>query len=303
MAIYRITNKMANKCLNIHGNNVTVLENNDAVTLWEAGNTNEQKWEISSLGNGVYVKSVIDTTFGLNVYRSGSPWDCDVYPITGNETDAKINFIQSGNYYKIQLANYTSYYLTAEGTANGSEVCWAAATNEDDQLWECEIFQNVSTDTELGQAVSSTSELSGLSELDLIARCIYSEARGESDAGRRGVACVIRNRKARGTTEFGGNTYSGVVLKSYAFSGMTTSSALAPDTTSTAWEECVNIAENIDSIANPIGTCLWFNANTRYSEYSYTENGIEYFTFTNGPKEVVEKIIIGNHTFFKVVGY
>lgn len=296
MAIYKITNKMASKCLNIHGNNVSTLKNHDAVTLWKSENTDEQRWEISSLGNGVFVRSVINSRFGLNVYRSGSPWDCDIYTIAGNETDAAINFIQSGDYYKIQLANYTSYYLTARGTADGSEVCWATTTNEDDQLWNC------ATD-DLGQAVSDTSELSGLSELDLIARCIYAEARGESDVGRRGVACVIRNRKARGTTEFGGNTYSGVVLKSSAFSGMTSSSVLAPDTTSNAWTECVNIAKNIDTIANPIGTCLWFNTNSRYSQHSYTTDGVEYFSFSSGAREVVEKYIIGNHTFFKVAGY
>lgn len=33
MAIYKITNKMASKCLNIHGNNVSTLKNHDAVTL------------------------------------------------------------------------------------------------------------------------------------------------------------------------------------------------------------------------------------------------------------------------------
>lgn len=135
MAVYKITNVGANKCLNIYGNNVTSLSNNQNVTLWADSGTNEQKWEITSLGSGVYVRSVINIAFGLNVYRSGSPWNCDVYPISGNETDARINIIASSGGYKIQLANYPSYYLTAGGTGNGANVYWAAFTGSNLQLW------------------------------------------------------------------------------------------------------------------------------------------------------------------------
>lgn len=138
MATYKITSKSANKCLNIYGNNVTSLYNNQNVCLWADSGTNEQKWEISSLGSGVYIRSTINTGFGLNVYRSGSPWNCDVYPISGNETDAKVNIISAGSgYYKIQLANYTGYYLTAGGTGDGSNVYWTTATGGNNQLWTC----------------------------------------------------------------------------------------------------------------------------------------------------------------------
>lgn len=144
MAIFRIKSVSAGKCLNIYGDNVTSLAYNQNVCLWADSGTNEQKWSITSLGSGVYVRSVINTAFGLNVYRSGSPWNCDVYPVSGNETDAKINFVKSGNYYKIQLANYTSYYLTAGGTANGSNVYWTTATGGNNQLWNV-IDENIPT--------------------------------------------------------------------------------------------------------------------------------------------------------------
>lgn len=136
MATYKITSKSSNKCLNIYGDNVTVLYNNQNVCLWADSGTNEQRWSISSLGNNVNVKSVINTNFGLNVYRSGNPWNCDVFPIAGNGTDAAISFIASGSYYKIKLTNYPTYFLTAGGSMDGSNVYWAAATNLDNQLWK-----------------------------------------------------------------------------------------------------------------------------------------------------------------------
>lgn len=145
MANYKITSVSAGKCLNIYGDNVATLYNNQNVCLWADSGTGEQKWEISSLGSGVYVRSIINRNYGLNVYRSGSPWNCDVYPISGNETDAKINIVKSGSYYKIQLANYTSYYLTAGGTTNGSNVYWTTATGGNNQLWRIEKITPVLT--------------------------------------------------------------------------------------------------------------------------------------------------------------
>lgn len=61
MAFYRIKNVAAsdaqNKAmvLNINSDSVTPLSNNQNVTLWEACNSVEQNWKISSLSNGVTV--------------------------------------------------------------------------------------------------------------------------------------------------------------------------------------------------------------------------------------------------------
>ncbi|MGN1082940.1 MAG: peptidoglycan DD-metalloendopeptidase family protein, partial [Candidatus Avispirillum sp.] len=73
--------------------------------------------------------------FGLNAYRSGTNWNCDVYPVSGNETDAAVTFEASGSYYKIRLTNYSGRYLTAGGTGDGANVYWAAATGANNQLW------------------------------------------------------------------------------------------------------------------------------------------------------------------------
>ena len=132
--IYKITNVGAGKCLNIYGENVSSHYNNQNVCLWSDSGTNEQKWYITQIGDGAYIKSVIDDTFGLNVYRTGDPWNCDLYPISGNETDALVDFILTSNGYKIKLHNY-DLYLTAGASSDGSNVYWASSSSSLYQVW------------------------------------------------------------------------------------------------------------------------------------------------------------------------
>lgn len=133
---YKIKSKLSGKCLNVYGNNVTSITPHQNVCIWSDSGSNEQKWVISSLtAAGVAVRTAIDTTYGLNAYRTGSPWNCDLYKILGNESDANVNLISTNGYYKIQLWAHTSYYLTAGGTADGSNVYWTTATGGDNQLW------------------------------------------------------------------------------------------------------------------------------------------------------------------------
>ena len=160
-----------------------------------------------------------------------------------------------------------------------------------------------------GDPLNSFEELYERSGPDLLARMLYSEARGESTEGKVGCAFVAKNRKDYGDDTFGGSTWQGVLLKEYQFDGMTTEAALRPDITKAAWEECLDIAldvtRNYGNYNNPIGGCLWFNANATYSNNSKVENGKEYYRFgTNASyNEVVEKVIIGGHTFFRIVNY
>jgi N-acetylmuramoyl-L-alanine amidase len=55
-----------------------------------------------------------------------------------------------------------------------------------------------------------------LSEQELLARCIYGEARGESELGKIAVAHVVMNR-VKGRAWFG-KTVHGVILKPFQFS-------------------------------------------------------------------------------------
>jgi len=151
--------------------------------------------------------------------------------------------------------------------------------------------------------LTGLTEFQGRDSVDLLARMIYSEARGESWAGKQGVAHVAKNRKAKNSTEFGGGTYEGVILKPGQFVGMTTISARQPDLNSQAWADSLYIASNLSTQDNPIGTCLWFVSNSYYSSHSRIYNGQAQYTFGSGYVNVVEKVVIGNQTFFRVTGY
>ena len=133
-----ITNKGSQKNLNISGSNLTALSNGKNVTVWTITGSGEQKWYISGHISQVYIKSIIDKSYGLNAHRSGTNWNCNMHKVIGNETDAQVDFIEYGDYYRIKLHNYNKY-LTATGTANGSNAYWSAYSNSDYQLWDVAI--------------------------------------------------------------------------------------------------------------------------------------------------------------------
>lgn len=134
MATYKITNLASGLCLNIEGDNLTALYNNQNVTVWADSGTNEQRWVIDDLGGSTTVRSAIDESYGLNIYTT--TYNCDVYPIAGNANDSAVTFEWvSGKGYKVRLTNYSTLYLTAAGSTNGSNVSWAADKGTDYQYW------------------------------------------------------------------------------------------------------------------------------------------------------------------------
>lgn len=140
--------------------------------------------------------------------------------------------------------------------------------------------------------------------LDLLARMIYAEAANQNEMGKRGVAFVARNRKDHAkSAEFGGTTYKEVISKKNAFESYGKSMFLAPDTNSTAWKDSLDIALNMDTKVNPISACLWFCTNSYYSTRSRVVNGQEQYDFGAGYKDIIEKKVLGDHTFFRVIGY
>ncbi|UUZ82882.1 cell wall hydrolase [Paenibacillus sp. P26] len=148
------------------------------------------------------------------------------------------------------------------------------------------------------------SEFNGQEDEDLLARLIYSEARGESVEGWQAVGHVVRNRKVKNTSEFGGGTYSGVILKPGQFVGMTTAAAREPDTSTKEWNDILYIALTIDNQTNPIGKALWFWTNTLFDKNSRTTStGQPQLYFVGKWQDVTYKKVIGNHTFFLVAGY
>lgn len=73
-------------------------------------------------------------------------------------------------------------------------------------------------------------EFDNIDTTDLLARLIYAESSTQSKTGKAGVAWVVSNRVDKNLSEFGGNTYKGVILKTNAFEGMTSINARQPNT-------------------------------------------------------------------------
>ncbi len=134
--VYKITNVGAGKCLNIYGNKLTKLSNGRNVTLWQDSGSNEQKWAVSTVKSGeTYISSVIDGDFGLNVYRKGDPFNCNIRKLAGNEYDARVIFIKTDGGFKIKLKNY-AMFLTASSDENGANVYWAEESESEYQVWD-----------------------------------------------------------------------------------------------------------------------------------------------------------------------
>lgn len=152
---------------------------------------------------------------------------------------------------------------------------------------------------------SGLTEFNGLSNVDLVARLVYAEARGESYSGKKAITQLVLNRQHKNLSEFGGNTAQGVVLKTPGgFVGMTTASARCPSTSTQGWTDSLAAASNPGSTL--IGDSLWFNTNTLFSQQSRINSSgyLEYkFPGTSTYKRVMEKHVVGNHTFFRITGY
>lgn len=158
---------------------------------------------------------------------------------------------------------------------------------------------------EYGKKITAN-DLKKCSTTDLIARTIYGEARGESNDGKRGVAWVIRNRLTINKPKEFGSNYKEIVLNTAnRFDGLYSPAGLAPDTSSKAWKECLDIAKRIKTMQtyeNPIDHCLWFNASWLYDKVIKENNGK--YKFGGGkPVKVVNHRVIGKQTFFLVEGY
>ncbi|OXS61426.1 cell wall hydrolase [Bacillus sp. V-88] len=148
-------------------------------------------------------------------------------------------------------------------------------------------------------------EFNGLSNVDLLARLVYSEARGESYSGKKAITQLVINRQNKNLSEFGGSSLSGVVLKSPGgFVGMTTSSARCPSTSTQGWQDSLTAASYPGT--DIIGYSLWFNTNSLFSQQSRIGSSgyLEYkFPGTSTYKRVMEKHVVDNHTFFRIIGY
>jgi spore germination cell wall hydrolase CwlJ-like protein len=101
-----------------------------------------------------------------------------------------------------------------------------------------------------------------LSDLQLLALCIWRESRGEMPIAKRAVGCVIRNRIA--AHSFFGSSIQAVVLKPYQFSSFNANdpnSGKWPVATDQSWTDSLDEAEEVlggcDDVSN--GALYYFS--------------------------------------------
>lgn len=125
----------------------------------------------------------------------------------------------------------------------------------------------------LGGSSSSSSQSS--SDLNLLAHCVYAEARGEPYIGQVAVAAVILNRVKSASFP---NTIAGVIYQPYAFSSVSDGQInLTPN--DTAYKAAQDALNGWD----PTYGCLYFyNASTSTSKWIYSRKTV---------------VTYGNHVF------
>lgn len=85
-----------------------------------------------------------------------------------------------------------------------------------------------------------------LDDAHLLALCVFRESRGESFLGKRGVACVVRNRV--NAHSYFGHDYPSVILKPWQFSSFNSSDpnhTVWPTDGEESWMESLAEANNV----------------------------------------------------------
>ncbi|OZB93326.1 cell wall hydrolase [Paenibacillus sp. XY044] len=155
----------------------------------------------------------------------------------------------------------------------------------------------------IGDPLTSRNQLYGRDSVDLLARTLYGETENDSES-RVGVAWVVINRKNDTTYEFKNlNTVEEVVLYPSAFSCFNETDpnlakCLKPDTSSQVWKNCVSVAQNVGTLANPIGDKLFYTQVDLFNANSKTENGKLLYKMSGTWVVVTSKILKGEHMFF-----
>ena len=121
----------------------------------------------------------------------------------------------------------------------------------------------------------SSSSTSSSSDLYLLAKCVYAEARGEVYTGQVAIAAVILNRVKSASFP---NTISGVIYQPYAFTAVADGQInLEPN--STAYQAARDALNGWDPT---YGSLYYYNPRTAKSSWIFSRR---------------VTVVIGNHTF------
>lgn len=189
--------------------------------------------------------------------------------IVKGDTPANIRLVQ-------QRLKTLGYYKIAVDGIWGSKTRTAVRNFQRDYGLTVDGIVGSRTEKALGITLSgsSTSALSS-SELNLLARCVYAEARGEPYTGQVAIAAVVLNRVR--SSKFP-NTVSGVIYQSGAFTAVSDGQInLTPNQTA------YNAARDALNGWDPTNGCLYYyNPKTATSKWIWS---------------LTVELTIGNHSF------
>ena len=126
-----IKNNGTGKNLNVNG--YDTVSNSTNVNIYNKEDCLAQRWIAKDTPNGPKLFTKIDESFALNIYNN----NCTMYKATGNDKDSLLIFIPKNRTEKtfyIKMYHHNKY-LRAEGSVNGSNVCWSD-TCDDYALWQ-----------------------------------------------------------------------------------------------------------------------------------------------------------------------
>lgn len=133
----------------------------------------------------------------------------------------------------------------------------------------------ISTTSSSGSSSGSSNNTYSNNDEYLLAKLVYSEARGESYTGQVAVAAVVLNRVASSSFP---NTISGVIYQPWAFTALY-DGQFDLEPTATAYEAARDAMNGWDP---SYGSIYYYNASTATSSWIFSRTTIR---------------VIGNHTF------
>lgn len=163
--------------------------------------------------------------------------------IVKGDTTANIRMVQS------RLSTLGYYTYKVDGIW-GSRTLRAVKNFQRDYGLVVDGIVGARTEKALGIKLSSSSSSLTSTELNLLARCVYSEARGEPYAGQVAVAAVVLNRVRSSSFP---NTIAGVIYQKGAFTAVSDGQInLTPNQTA------YNAARDALNGWDPTGGCLYY---------------------------------------------
>ena len=143
--------------------------------------------------------------------------------------------------------------------------------------------------------------MSATTDINMLALCLYREARGEGLDGMTAVACVIHNRVTKWK-----QTWKQVIMGKNQFTSMSVPSDsqfnLVPEISDKLWKAALNIAEMVytGEVDDPTKGALYYGNMPVIAAIDAKVGHAGWFVrnISGKPGEHPETVTLGRHTFF-----